>query len=100
LNNCPELIPVILKPGLVWHEQERAWSVPFKIASDFGYQLNKNLISHLPGNQLIQPFIPQSGSIHLRVLTDFVIKGALGELDNAGSKVWTNDEMNRVANNK
>jgi len=20
LNNCPELIPVILKPGLVWHE--------------------------------------------------------------------------------
>ena len=72
---------MILKPGLVWHEQERTWSVPFKIASDIGYELNKKIISQLPGNSLIQPFIPQSGSIHLRVLADFAIKGALGELD-------------------
>ena len=58
LNNCQELIPVILKPGLVWHENERSWSVPLKFASDFGYELNKNLISHLPGNSFIQPLLP------------------------------------------
>ena len=50
LSSCPELIPVILKPGLVWHEQERSWSVPFKIASDIGYEINKKVISQLPGN--------------------------------------------------
>ena len=100
LNNCPELIPVILKPGLVWHENERAWTVPFKLASDFGYALNKNVISHIPGNQAIQGFLPQSESIHLRVLTDFVIKGALGELDYNQSRVWFNEEMNRIANQK
>jgi len=58
LNNCPELIPIILKPGLVWHEGERNWSVPFKVATDIGYHLNKSVISHLPGNQLIQGFLP------------------------------------------
>jgi hypothetical protein len=41
LTSCPELTPVILKPGLVWSETERAWTIPFKLASDFGYQLNK-----------------------------------------------------------
>ena len=98
LNNCPDLIPVILKPGLVWSENERAWTVPIKLATDFGYALNKNVISNLPGNQVIQGFLPQSESIHLRVLSDFVIKGALGELDN--NKVWSNEEMNRLANQK
>ena len=49
LNNCPEIIPVILKPGLVWHEGERGWSLPLKIATDIGYKLNKNLVSQLPG---------------------------------------------------
>jgi hypothetical protein len=58
INNCPDILPVILKPGLVWHEGERAWTVPFKLASDFGYLLNKNLISHLPGNQAIQGLLP------------------------------------------
>jgi len=53
LNSCPDLTPVILKPGLVWHENERAWSLPFKFATDFGYQVNKKIISHIPGNQVI-----------------------------------------------
>lgn len=57
-HNCPELKPIILKPGLVWHEKERSWSVPLKFATDFGYNLNKNLISKLPGNELIQGLLP------------------------------------------
>lgn len=54
LHNCPNLTPVILKPGLVWHESERSWSVPAKLLSDFGYHLNRDLISKVPGNQLVQ----------------------------------------------
>ena len=57
-HNCPDLYPIILKPGLVWHEQERAWTLPLKFATDFGYALNKNLISKLPGNELIQGVLP------------------------------------------
>jgi len=100
LTSCPELTPVILKPGLVGSETERPWTIPFKLASDFGYQLNKQLISHLPGNQLFQGLLPQSESIHLRVLSDFIIKGAMGELDRKETRVWTNEEMNRIANQK
>ena len=33
--------PIILRPGLVWHLGEREWSLPFKIATDFGYHLGK-----------------------------------------------------------
>lgn len=44
LHNCPNLTPVILKPGLVWHESERSWSIPFKLASDFGWHLNRHFI--------------------------------------------------------
>lgn len=66
-----------------------------KFATDFGYHLNKSLISKLPGNDLIQGILPQSESIHLRVLADFIVKGALGELE--GVNRWSNEEMNRVA---
>ena len=37
INNCPNISPVILKPGLVWHENERSWSVPLKIETDIGF---------------------------------------------------------------
>ena len=74
--------------------------MPFKLATDFGYSLNKNVISHLPGNTVFQPFLPQSESIHLRILSDFVIKGAMGDLDSTTSKVWSNEDMNRIAKNK
>ena len=69
-----------------------------KIANDIGYQINKNIIKpYVPGNESIQGVLPQSESIHLRVLTDFIIKGALGELE--GKKVWSNEDMNKVAKN-
>ena len=98
INNCPNITPVILKPGLVWHESERSWSVPAKLVSDFGYHINRDIISKLPGNQLVQQFLPQSESIHLRVLTDFIVKGAAGELDAANpTRIWTNEQMNRIS---
>lgn len=68
------------------------------MATDIGYQLNKKLIKNLPGNDLIQPALPQSGSINLRILTDFAINGALGELDEINKNhIWTNEKMNDLA---
>ena len=41
-EDCEQkLNPVILRPGLVWHQNERQWSLPLKLATDFGYFLNK-----------------------------------------------------------
>jgi hypothetical protein len=53
LHNCPNLTPIILKPGLVWHESERSWSLPLKFANDIGYQFNKNVIKLIPGNEVV-----------------------------------------------
>jgi len=39
MSNCPNLNVVILRPGFVWHEQERPWSVPIKAMSDIGFRL-------------------------------------------------------------
>ena len=58
LNNCPELKPIILRPGFVYHPSERGWSVPVRVANDVGYELNKKVIRNLPGNDLIQGFLP------------------------------------------
>ena len=43
-----KLNAVILRPGLVWHPREREWSLPFKIATDFGYHLGNQLKNVLP----------------------------------------------------
>jgi hypothetical protein len=35
------LNPVILRPGLVWHQGERQWSLPLKFATDFGFGIGE-----------------------------------------------------------
>ena len=96
LNNCPHLEPVILRPGLVWHPQERQWAVPLGLAADLGHKVNQNVIKHLPLNEYVQPLLPQSGSINLGRLADFAIKGALGELDGASKdNIWSTEMMNK-----
>ncbi|CDW88623.1 UNKNOWN [Stylonychia lemnae] len=98
LNNCPEIIPVILRPGFVWSENERSWSVPVKVANDFGYELKKKVLPLIPESRLIDHLFPQSQSTKLSLLADFAIQGALGQLDDLNkSHIWTNEKMNEMA---
>lgn len=49
----------------------------------------------MPGGGLVKDLFPASSSIHLDVLAEYSIKGALGELDGKNEKhIWTNDMMN------
>ena len=41
IQNCPNIYPVILKPGLVWHEKERPITMPLKVAVDLGNFVGK-----------------------------------------------------------
>ncbi len=99
LHNCPHLIPVILKPGFVWHPSERQWSMPLKLATDLGYQVNRSVVSQIPGlREALSGVLPQSESINLSVLTEFIIKGAFGDLDDINtSRIWTNEAMNKLS---
>ena len=92
--DCQEHIkPIILRPGLVWHPSERSYTVPLKVATDIGYAFNKNFLDKIaPGNPL-SGLMPQSGSIHLSVLAEFAINGALDKLPDA-KVIWTNENMN------
>ena len=43
--------PVILRPGLVWHQNQRQWSFPLKVVTDLGYLVNRDIVSKVaPGS--------------------------------------------------
>jgi len=49
---------VILRPGFVWSDNERNWSVPVKAANDFGYEIKKKVLPMVPGSHLLDPLFP------------------------------------------
>ena len=90
LLRAENIKPVILRPGLVWHQNQRQWSFPLKVATDLGYLINRDIVSKVaPG--ALQGILPQSSSIKLDNLSDFAIKGAMGQLSRT---IYTNEEMN------
>ena len=54
LYHCPNLIPVILRPAFVWHENERAWTVPLAYANDIGHSIRENIVKNLPGGDYLK----------------------------------------------
>lgn len=95
LYHCPSTIPVILRPAFVWHEQERGWTVPIALANNLGHSVRENIVKNLPGGDYLKQLFPQSSSIHLDTLTEYAIRGALGQLDGKNdTHIWTNDMMN------
>ena len=72
---------VILRPGMVWHPNQRKWAFPLKIATDIGYKFNKEVVQKTPYGSMAQGVFPQASSINLSRLTDFAIQGALGNLE-------------------
>jgi hypothetical protein len=50
----------------------------------------------MPGGDVLKKMFPQADSIHLDVLTEYCIKGALGQLEGKNDdRIWTNDMMNK-----
>lgn len=93
--NCPNTIPIILRPSFVWHEKERNWTVPLAYATNFGNSVRENIVTKMPGGELLKNLFPPTGSLHLEVLAEYAIRGALGELDGKNeSCIWSNDVMN------
>lgn len=79
LEECESISPTILRPGLVYHERDRPWSVPLGIASNISSTFSRGRTP--------------SGT-HLRVLADITIKEALSELQaERESKIITSEEM-------
>lgn len=94
LHHCPNIEPIILRPSLVWHKNERNWSVPLAIATDLGYQFRKNVSDKLPGGEQIGRILPPNRSINLNVLTEYAVRGALGELNGEkNGHIWNNETM-------
>jgi hypothetical protein len=52
------LRPIILRPGLVWHEKERGFSVPLKVATDIGYWLNEHLVKKVSPSSPLRDVLP------------------------------------------
>ena len=41
LNECPHLNRTIIRPGFIWNQEHRSWSVPLSYSVDFLYRLNQ-----------------------------------------------------------
>ena len=67
INQCSSMYSAILRPGLVYHEQERPWSIPLGVASNLGHKL----LSKVDASKAGPP------GTNLRVLVDHIIKEAL-----------------------
>ena len=62
IEECDSLYSAIIRPGLVYHQSERPWSVPLGLFSNFSHSVTKG--SGPPGTSL-------------RVLADVTIREAL-----------------------
>ena len=64
INQCDSVSPIIIRPGLVYHDMERPWSVPMGIAANIG--------STITGGRA-------PAGTNLRILADVTINEAMRE---------------------
>ena len=62
INNCDSIFSSIIRPGLVYHDKERPWSLPLGLLSNLGHTVTNG--QGPPGTSL-------------RVLADITVREAL-----------------------
>lgn len=70
--------------------------MPAHLAIDAGHAVSEKAVSKLPGGDFFQKAFPKTSSIHLDTLTEYCMKGAMGDLEGKSkNKIWTNEMMNK-----
>ena len=79
LNECPDLIPTIIRPGFIVDKNHRVWSPPLSVVVDLLYYVNVSLRS-VAGERMTQPidFLFPAKSTKLTTISHFAREGALG----------------------
>ena len=47
-NECPNLLPYIIRPGFIWNSEHRGWSIPLKIVCELLYAYNEKIGKNMP----------------------------------------------------
>ena len=79
LDECPNLTPVIIRPGFIWNKEHRGWSIPLRYGCEFAYQLNDKVYKHLPFSQKTDFLFPAKPT-KLETVGHFAIEGVMGNL--------------------
>lgn len=48
-TECANLLPYIIRPGFIWNQEHRGWSIPLKHACELLYMYNEKIGKQLPG---------------------------------------------------
>mmetsp|Transcript_11158 Transcript_11158/g.18740 ORF Transcript_11158/g.18740 Transcript_11158/m.18740 type:complete len:103 (-) Transcript_11158:227-535(-) len=48
LEECPNLKPLIVRPGFIWNKEHRGWSIPLRYTCELLFQINENVGKKTP----------------------------------------------------
>lgn len=81
LNECSNLRPTIIKPGVVLNSEHRWWGVPLGIGNDLAWWLDETIVKNaLPKNVSDSvDFLIPAHSTQLTTIEHFTLRGIVGE---------------------
>lgn len=85
-NECPQLVPYILRPGFIYNSEHRGWSIPLMYGVDLAWYMNENVGKKLPFHSSVDFLFPAK-STKLESVGHFAIEGAMGNLDPEQHKI-------------
>ena len=91
-NECPNLVPYIIRPGFIWNQEHRGWSIPLKYVCDLLYCYNENIGKKLPGAQMLDQLFPAKPT-KLETVGHFAVESVMGNLDAETHQMIMNDMM-------
>ena len=77
-EECPNIKPILLRPGFIWDAQHRWWSVPLSYGVDMAWQVGEWQKS-MPYSRFTD-FLYPAKSVKLTTVAHFAIQGAIGQL--------------------
>lgn len=80
INQCPNLVPFVLRPGFIYNQEHRGWSIPLQKGVDLGWYVFNNVGKQLPGHEHIEFLFPEK-STKLESVAHFSVEAVQGNLD-------------------
>ena len=79
LKECPQLNPLILRPGFIYNKEHRSWSIPLFYVTEAMAQINDTVGKKLPFHSAVDFLFPAAPT-KLETVGHFAIEGVLGNL--------------------
>lgn len=91
-DECPQLVPYVLRPGFIYNSEHRGWSIPLMYGVDLAWFMNENVGKKLPFHSAIDFLFPAK-STKLESVGHFAIEGAMGNLSPEEHKIINSEDF-------